>query len=155
MQSFFTYQIDELKDRMIRDESSENLSSPQKVEIIKTNVIVVNKLTVIIVERQGENISIEIEANIQPILDGENEITVNFEMADEPIEFTEDGLRQHKITSVIQKQAYAQYPNLFKSEDPDVIISNYSLVIRKDSETFPDFKDTILDSLYGVFHIDV
>ena len=155
MQSFFTYQIDELKDRMIRDESSENLSSPQKAEIIKTNVIVVNKLTVIIVERQGETISIEIEADIQPILDGENEITVNFEMADEPIEFTEDGLRLHKITSVIQKQAYAQYPDLFKSEDPDVIISNYSLVIRKDSETFPDFKDTILDSLYGVFHIDV
>ena len=155
MQSFFTYQIDELKDRVIRDESSENLSSPQKAEIIKTNVIVVNKLTVIIVERQGETISIEIEADVQPILDGENEITVNFEMADEPIEFTEDSLRLHKITSVIQKQAYAQYPDLFKSEDPDVIISNYSLVIRKDSETFPDFKDTILDSLYGVFHIDV
>ena len=150
------YEDSTKKEEMIPSESSDNLSkSTKENETMKTNIIVVNKLTVTITELQEQNITIGIEADIEPILNGKNTIKICFEDADEPINFNEDELRLHKIISVIQKQAYSQYPHLFKTEDPDVIISNYSLEVRKDSDNFPNFKDAILDSLYSVYHIEV
>ena len=119
----------------------------------KTDTIIVNNLVVVITKVMGA-IGIRIIASVAPLPDGSVPI-IDFNLSDEPINFTEDGFRLSKITSVIQKQAYSQFPNMFKSEDPDVIINNYSTEIRKDDDTFPDFKNSVLDTLESVFDIEV
>lgn len=140
----------EIKNLVIRDESPHYVSFDM---VTKTDTIIVNNLVVIITKVDGV-IGIKIVASIAPLPDGSIPI-IDFNLSEEPINFTEDGFRLTKITSVIQKQAYAQYPNMFKSEDPDVIINNYCMEIRKDGQTFPDFRNTILDTLESVFDIEV
>ena len=136
--------------RVILDESPKYLS---RREMPKTDTIIVNNLVVVITKVMGA-IGIRIIASVAPLPDGSVPI-IDFNLSDEPINFTEDGFRLSKITSVIQKQAYSQFPNMFKSEDPDVIINNYSTEIRKDDDTFPDFKNSVLDTLESVFDIEV
>lgn len=140
----------EIKRPVILDESPHYVSFDVTT---KTNTIIVNNLVVIITKVQGV-IGIKIVASIAPLPDGSIPI-IDFNLSEEPINFSEDGFRLSKITTVIQKQAYAQYPHMFKSEDPDVIINNYCMEVRKDDETFPDFRNTILDTLESVFGIEV
>lgn len=142
--------FEDINNPVIRIESPYNLS---KRELPKTNTIIVNSL-IIVISQINNQINIEIKTYVAPLQDGSIPI-IDFNNSEEIINFTEDGFRLQKLNSVIQKQSYQQFPHLFKSEDPDVIINNYSIEIRKDSETFPDFKNTLLDTLENVFNIEV
>lgn len=141
---------DRQTNQVIRNESPYNLSVR---ELPKTNTIIINSL-VIVITKISDSIGIEIKTYVAPLQDGSVPI-IDFNESEETINFTEEGFRLQKLNSVIQKQAYEQFPHLFKTEDPDVIINNYSIEIRKDDETFPDFKNTLLDTLESVFNIEV
>ena len=141
---------DTTQKRVILDESPRYLSTN---EVTKTNTIIVNDLVVVITQINGA-IGIRIKVSVAPLPDGSIPL-IDFNLSDEPINFSEEGFRLTKLTSVIQKQAYTQYPEAFKSEDPDVIVNNYSLEVRKDDESFPDFRNTVLDTLVNVFNIEV
>ena len=128
-----------LKEAQQQTQSSLRKDEP---EIVRSKVLVIENLSVTIVQNMDEDIDFKI--NTVPGMLSDNKTIPNLDItAKEEIVFDED-LTRRKLESIIRRCGILeQYAGYFV-RDPDIIINSYTLNVRKNFRFFEEFLEGVL-----------
>ena len=112
------------------------------VNIVKSKVLIIQKLTVTITQNFDEDVDFVIET--EPGILSDNKTIPELDIcAKEDVVFDED-ITKSKLESIIRRCGILdKYKDYFVA-DPDIIIDEYSLTIKKTYRYFNEFKEGIL-----------
>lgn len=111
-------------------------------EIVRSKVLVIENLSVTIVQNMDEDVDFKI--NTVPGMLSDNKTIPNLDItAKEEIVFDED-LTRRKLESIIRRCGILeQYADYFV-RDPDIVINSYTLNIKKNFRFFEEFLEGVL-----------
>lgn len=112
------------------------------VNIVKSKVLIIKKLSVTITQNFDEDVDFVIET--EPGILSDNKTIPELDIcAKEDVVFDED-ITKSKLESIIRRCGILdKYKDYFVA-DPDIIIDEYSLTIQKTYRYFNEFKEGIL-----------
>lgn len=112
------------------------------VNIVKSKVLIIKKLSVTITQNFDEDVDFVIET--EPGILSDNKTIPELDIcAKEDVVFDED-ITKSKLESIIRRCGILdKYKDYFVA-DPDIIIDEYSLTIKKTYRYFNEFKEGIL-----------
>lgn len=112
------------------------------VNIVKSKVLIIKKLSVTITQNFDEDVDFVIET--EPGILSDNKTIPELDIcAKEDVVFDED-ITKNKLESIIRRCGILdKYKDYFVA-DPDIIIDEYSLTIKKTYRYFNEFKEGIL-----------
>ena len=111
-------------------------------EIVRSKVLVIENLSVTIVQNMDEDVDFKI--NTVPGMLSDNKTIPNLDItAKEEIDFDED-LTRRKLESIIRRCGILeQYADYFV-RDPDIVINSYTLNVKKNFRFFDEFLEGVL-----------
>ncbi|MEE3397891.1 MAG: hypothetical protein VZR64_00380 [Eubacterium sp.] len=111
-------------------------------EIVRSKVLVIENLSVTIVQNMDEDVDFKI--NTVPGMLSDNQTIPNLDItAKEEIVFDED-LTRRKLESIIRRCGILeQYADYFV-RDPDIVINSYTLNVKKNFRFFDEFLEGVL-----------
>ena len=130
------------------DEFISSNSTPEKDvkqeppnDIIPSKVMVINNISVTIDENLKGDFTFKVDSDFAKLQD--NSI-INIDITcKEAIAFDEN-ITQEKLKSVIRRCGVLEkYKNYF-TNDPDIIINSYTLMVKKEYQFFDEFKEGVL-----------
>ena len=117
---------------------------PRKMEenIIPSKTLVINELNVTITQDFDEDIDFKIET--KPGMLSDNKTIPKLDItAKEEIEFDED-LTLAKLESIIRRCGILDEYKDYFTNDPDIVINQYTLTIKKKYKYFNEFREGIM-----------
>ena len=117
---------------------------PRKMEenIIPSKTLVINELNVTITQDFDEDVDFKIET--KPGILSDNKTIPKLDItAKEEIEFNED-LTLAKLESIIRRCGILDEYKDYFTNDPDIVINQYTLTIKKKYKYFNEFREGIM-----------
>lgn len=117
---------------------------PRKMEenIIPSKTLVINELNVTITQDFDEDVDFKIET--KPGILSDNKTIPKLDItAKEEIEFDED-LTLAKLESIIRRCGILDEYKDYFTNDPDIVINQYTLTIKKKYKYFNEFREGIM-----------
>lgn len=117
---------------------------PRKMEenIIPSKTLVINELNVTITQDFDEDVDFKIET--KPGMLSDNKTIPKLDItAKEEIEFDED-LTLAKLESIIRRCGILDEYKDYFTNDPDIVINQYTLTIKKKYKYFNEFREGIM-----------
>ncbi len=117
---------------------------PKKMEenIIPSKTLVINELNVTITQDFDEDVDFKIET--KPGILSDNKTIPKLDItAKEEIEFDED-LTLAKLESIIRRCGILDEYKDYFTNDPDIVINQYTLTIKKKYKYFNEFREGIM-----------
>ena len=117
---------------------------PKKMEenIIPSKTLVINELNVTIMQDFDEDVDFKIET--KPGILSDNKTIPKLDItAKEEIEFNED-LTLAKLESIIRRCGILDEYKDYFTNDPDIVINQYTLTIKKKYKYFNEFREGIM-----------
>ena len=117
---------------------------PRKMEenIIPSKTLVINELNVAITQDFDEDVDFKIET--KPGILSDNKTIPKLDItAKEEIEFDED-LTLAKLESIIRRCGILDEYKDYFTNDPDIVINQYTLTIKKKYKYFNEFREGIM-----------
>lgn len=117
---------------------------PRKMEenIIPSKTLVINELNVTITQDFDEDVDFKIET--KPGILSDNKTIPKLDItAKEEIEFDED-LTLAKLESIIRRCGILDEYKDYFTNDPDIVINQYTLMIKKKYKYFNEFREGIM-----------
>ena len=117
---------------------------PKKMEenIIPSKTLVINELNVTITQDFDEDVDFKIET--KPGILSDNKTIPKLDItAKEEIEFNED-LTLAKLESIIRRCGILDDYKDYFTNDPDIVINQYTLTIKKKYKYFNEFREGIM-----------
>ena len=117
---------------------------PRKMEenIIPSKTLVINELNVTITQDFDEDVDFKIET--KPGILSDNKTIPKLDItAKEEIEFDED-LTLAKLESIIRRCGILDEYKDYFTNDPDIVINQYTLTIKKKYKYFNEFREGII-----------
>lgn len=117
---------------------------PKKMEenIIPSKTLVINELNVTIMQDFDEDVDFKIET--KPGILSDNKTIPKLDItAKEEIEFDED-LTLAKLESIIRRCGILDEYKDYFTNDPDIVINQYTLTIKKKYKYFNEFREGIM-----------
>lgn len=117
---------------------------PKKMEenIIPSKTLVINELNVTITQDFDEDVDFKIET--KPGILSDNKTIPKLDItAKEEIEFNED-LTLAKLESIIRRCGILDEYKDYFTNDPDIVINQYTLTIKKKYKYFNEFREGIM-----------
>ena len=116
---------------------------PKKMEdIIPSKTLVINELNVTITQDFDEDVDFKIET--KPGMLSDNKTIPKLDItAKEEIEFDED-LTLAKLESIIRRCGILDEYKGYFTNDPDIVINQYTLTIKKKYKYFNEFREGIM-----------
>ena len=117
---------------------------PKKMEenIIPSKTLVINELNVAITQDFDEDVDFKIET--KPGILSDNKTIPKLDItAKEEIEFDED-LTLAKLESIIRRCGILDEYKDYFTNDPDIVINQYTLTIKKKYKYFNEFREGIM-----------
>jgi hypothetical protein len=126
----------------LKDAMKEVKPPPQKEEIIRSRVLIIEKLTVTI--SQDFDGQIDFVLNTDPGILSDHKTIPELDItAKEPICFDED-MTLSKLESVIRRCGILEKYEAYFTKDPDIVINCYELKIKKKYRFFREFNEGIM-----------
>lgn len=116
---------------------------PRKMEnVIPSKTLVINELNVTITQDFDEDVDFKIET--KPGILSDNKTIPKLDItAKEEIEFDED-LTLAKLESIIRRCGILDEYKDYFTNDPDIVINQYTLTIKKKYKYFNEFREGIM-----------
>lgn len=116
---------------------------PRKMEnVIPSKTLVINELNVTIIQDFDEDVDFKIET--KPGILSDNKTIPKLDItAKEEIEFDED-LTLAKLESIIRRCGILDEYKDYFTNDPDIVINQYTLTIKKKYKYFNEFREGIM-----------
>ena len=110
-------------------------------DIIPSKVMVINNVSVTIDENLKGDFTFKVDSDFAKLQDNS---MINIDITcKEAIAFDEN-ITQEKLKSVIRRCGVLEkYKNYF-TNDPDIIINSYTLIVKKEYQFFDEFKEGVL-----------
>ena len=122
--------------------SIKDVSIPTKKNIVPSKTLVINELSVTIVQDFDEDIDFKIDT--KPGVLSDNKTIPKLDItAKEEITFDDD-LTLAKLESIIRRCGILDEYKEYFTNDPDIVINRYTLSIQKKYKYFNEFRDGIM-----------
>ena len=125
---------------LVGDIKSPPKFKPTEPEIVKSKVLVIDKLIVTITEKLNEDFTFKIDTKFAPV----NGITPEFDICSkEDIEFTPE-TRLSDIESIIRRCGILEKYNKYFTRDPEIVINSFKINIERELGYFAEFNSAMM-----------